>query len=367
MINKKIIHIITTIERGGAENQLLILAKEQIDQGFLVEVIYLKGKPDLKNDFESLGISVNDQIVDKKFISQIKFLKKYFTNNNCLVHTHLPRSEVLAFLTLSKNRYLITRHNYEAFWPSMPKLISSLLSRLVSSKAAGGIAISEALKKYLINNLEIAKNFPFEVVYYGFSTKPELSIHEHVCRLTINNLPIDSFKIGIISRLVPGKDYQTLFRAFNLVLKKHSDARLLVVGDGYQKNYLFDMSNKMGLANNIIWLGKIDYISDFLSVLDLFVFTSKGEGFGLVILEAMMASKPILASNNSAIPEILGKNYQGLFETGNHLELAEKIIKAIEYKDYSKELVNSYLLQIELFNPKAMADSIHQIYERYGF
>ena len=52
MIQKKIIHLITTIEFGGAEKQLLILARNQIKQGLKVEIFYLKGKPELKIKFE---------------------------------------------------------------------------------------------------------------------------------------------------------------------------------------------------------------------------------------------------------------------------------------------------------------------------
>ena len=139
------------------------------------------------------------------------------------------------------------------------------------------------------------------------------------------------------------------------------------MGDGNQKKELFLLAKNLGIHKNVFWLGKIDGVSKFLSELDLFVFTSKGEGFGLVVLEAMLASKPILAANNSAIPEVLGKSYSGLFETGNFNELASKISKVIESSEYSKVLVDSYKPQIELFNPNMMAKLVKQTYEIYGF
>lgn len=367
MKTRKIIHLITTIERGGAENQLLILVNEQINQGFKVEIIYLKGNQELKKDFEDLGIKINNRVANRKFIKQVVYLRNYFTNNKSLVHAHLPRSEVMAFLTLKKNSYIITRHNYEQFWPGMPKLFSSVLSRLVCSKAAGGIAISKALKEYLIHNSEVSKYFPLEVVYYGYGKKQEPKADTDEKLLKLRSLSLNGFKIGIISRLVPGKDYPTLFKALKLVLVKNDKIKLLIVGDGTQKQYLRDLSKKMGIESNIVWLGKIDFTSEFLSALDLFVFTSRGEGFGLVLLEAMKALKPILATNNSAIPEVLGEKYEGLFKTGNHVELAGKIIKAIEVKDYSTELVKSYLPRLEIFNPQVMASKTIEIYEYYGF
>jgi glycosyltransferase involved in cell wall biosynthesis len=147
----------------------------------------------------------------------------------------------------------------------------------------------------------------------------------------------------------------------------NNDMNLLIVGDGNQKEELSALAKTLGINKKVFWLGKISDISKFLSELDLFVFTSKGEGFGLAILEAMLATKPILAANNSAIPEVLGINYPGLFETGNDEELASKISKVIENPSYSKELINSYKHQIDLFNPKEMAKLVKQTYELYGF
>ena len=80
-----------------------------------------------------------------------------------------------------------------------------------------------------------------------------------------------------------------------------------------------------------------------------------------------MASKPILATNNSAIPEVLGKSYPGLFETGQYFELASKITMVIESSDFSKLLIDSYRPQLELFNPKKMAMLVKHTYEMYGF
>lgn len=367
MINNKVIHLITTLERGGAENQLLILAKEQAIQGLEVEVIYLKGKPDLLSEFETLGIKVNTFVANKKFISQIRILRNYFYMHLGLVHTHLPRAEVAAYLTVRRGKYLISRHNYEQFWPSAPKFVSVLLSRIIVSRAICVIAISEALKMYLLKNREISRNFPINVIYYGYSNKSEVGPNSNSHESLSLNLHKDAFKIGIISRLIPGKDYPTLFRAIQRVLETNNNVVLLIVGDGQQKFHLLKLMNTLDISSNVVWIGKINEVSKFLSELDLFVFTSKGEGFGLVILEAMLASKPILAARNSAIPEVLGKSYSGLFETGNFKELASKIGRVIESSEFSKHLIESYQPQLELFNPKKMAKLVKQTYELYGF
>ena len=123
----------------------------------------------------------------------------------------------------------------------------------------------------------------------------------------------------------------------------------------------------MQIENYIIWMGKTGYIQEFLNQIDLFVFASEGEGFGLVLLEAMQANKPILAPNNSAIPEVLGVSYQGLYPTGDHRSLAEKILSIYNNSKSVKELTSGYKAQLKLFDSKIMANKIMQVYESIGF
>ncbi len=102
MISNKVIHLITTIERGGAEKQLLTLTSEQVQSGLKVVVLYLKGKPDLRNEFEASGVEVNNLLVEKSFLKQIYLLSKYLRKNPSPVHAHLPKSELLAAVVIAK-------------------------------------------------------------------------------------------------------------------------------------------------------------------------------------------------------------------------------------------------------------------------
>jgi glycosyltransferase involved in cell wall biosynthesis len=117
----------------------------------------------------------------------------------------------------------------------------------------------------------------------------------------------------------------------------------------------------------VIWVGRTEHIREFLSKIDLFIFASKGEGFGLVLLEAMLANKPILAANNSAIPEVLGSNYKGLFSTDDYELLSEKIIDLMNDHTKSELLVSDYKEQIKLFDPVGMAANVLKVYKAAGF
>ena len=366
MNQKKIIHLITTIEFGGAEKQLLILARNQIKQGLKVEVFYLKGKPELKAKFEDAGAKVNSLLVDQLFIFQVTKFRKFIRSNESPVHTHLPQAELVASLACKKKKFIISRHNFESFWPNKPKLVSVLLSRFVTSRASGGIAISNAIKNHLLAAKEISKEFQVSVVYYGFEHEVvNLSDSNKLTNEMLNSTK--SFKLGTIGRLVPGKNYPTILKAVTKIVDIEPTVKFFIVGGGRSEQALIKMCKDLKIENNVIWLGRTEHIKEFLSKIDLFIFASKGEGFGLVLLEAMLANKPILAANNSAVPEVLGLNYKGLFPTDNYKLLSDKIIELMNDKVKSDLLVSEYKEQIKLFDPGDMADNVLKIYKVAGF
>jgi glycosyltransferase involved in cell wall biosynthesis len=363
---KKIIHLITTIEFGGAEKQLLILARNQIKQGLNVEVFYLKGKPELKTKFEYVGVKVNSLLVDRPFIFQVTKFRKFIRNNECPVHTHLPQAELVASLACKKKKFIISRHNFEPFWPNKPKLASVLLSRFVTLRAASGIAISNAIKNYLLAAKEISKEFHISTVYYGFEHEvDDLSDSNKLTNEMLNSTK--NFKLGTIGRLVPGKNYPTMLEAVAKIVDVDPNVKFFIVGGGSNDQELIKLCKDLKIENNVIWVGRTEHIKEFLSKIDLFIFASKGEGFGLALLEAMLANKPILAANNSAVPEVLGLNYKGLFSTNDYKLLSDKIIELMNDHTKSESLVSEYKEQIKLFNPVDMADNVLKVYNVAGF
>ena len=367
MISKKVTHLITTIERGGAEKQLLTLTSEQVQSGLNVVVLYLKGKPDLRNEFEAAGVKVNSLLVEKSFLKQIFLLSKYLKKNPSPVHAHLPKSELLAAVVIAKKYFIFSRHNAEPFWPSGPRIISNLLSKYVCKRASQGIAISNAVKSYLIKRGEITTGYTIDVVYYGFQKDTSTDSAGLGFITNIMTGQSSNYKIGTIGRLVPQKDYPILLSAFSNILKSMPNIDLYVVGEGYLQKDLIELSKSLGIKDKVHWLGKTEYIKEFLSKIDLFILPSKYEGFGLVLLEAMIAKKPIIAANNSAVPEVLGKAYEGLFLTGDISALAQQIKTAVTDDRFSERLVQSYASQLNLFDPSEMNRNIKNIYSNAGF
>jgi glycosyltransferase involved in cell wall biosynthesis len=363
MKSKKIIHLITTIERGGAEKQLLTLVREQVKSGLNVEVLYLKGAPELKNEFENCGAVVNQTLLKKSFIQQIIILRKQLNQNQTPVHAHLPKSELLASLSCSKGGFIITRHNSEAFWPGAPRKLSNGLSRFVANRSGFGVCISNAVGDYVIQRGELSKEFDLKTIYYGYEKSKQLNT-EAIDEIKVNS---GVLRVGSTGRLVKQKDYPTLLRAMKQVFDSGIEAELFIVGEGVAKDELFRLALELGINKRVHWLGRTPFVNEFLSQLDLFVLPSIYEGFGLVLLEAMQANKPILAANNSSIPEVLGKDYEGLFETSNVEKLSGLIREVLLEDAFAKQLVSNYSKKLENFKPEVMAEKLLLVYEKSGF
>jgi len=169
--------------------------------------------------------------------------------------------------------------------------------------------------------------------------------------------------IGTIARLSDEKDYPTLFNAFKVVLEVNPSSTLRIAGEGPLESELKSLAMELGIHTNIIWEGKISDVPSFLEEIDIFVLASKFEGFGMVLVEAMCMTKPIVAAGNSAILEVLGNNGAGtFFETGNSKSLVSKIFDAQEANliDYAGEQ-NLRLLE---FSTENLAKHTTKLYER---
>ena len=358
---KKVIHIITTIERGGAENQLLILVKEQIKLKYAVEIVYLKGKPELADEFAEIGAYVNNSISGLNIIQQIIRTKLYLRKKESILHAHLPRAELLAAICRNGNFLIFSRHNAEQFFPGAPRLISSILSKFVVKRSKCGIAISEAVLNFLLENNELIKNFNMEIVTYGFNFKDNnVKISSKAINLE-TTFGSESFIIGTVSRLTEQKDLQTLLRAFRIVRNSITNAKLIIIGIGPLEDELKEIASDLKIIDDIYWVGKTANVFDYMQIFNVFVLTSRYEGFGLVLLEAMSMNLPIVSSNNSAFPEVLGKDFIGLCETGNEINFAERMVSVLNDK-FKMELLSQTAIRRELFTPEIMSKRVNEIY-----
>ncbi len=357
---REVIHIITTITRGGAEKQLLVLVKEQVNSGRKVTVVPIKGDPELEEEFKTLGASIDFSLLNHSPIKQVLILRRILLNRDAIVHAHLPRAELISAAATKRRDIIFSRHNAEPFFPGSPKLISNLLSRIVARRSTQCIAISDAVKQFLLVRGELSSQFKISVVPYGFAdlsqrTRQDISLEE--LGITKN-----TFNVGTVARLVPQKDLSTLLRSFSIIRKEIKNSKLIILGEGGEKSRLQALAQSLMIEDDVIWLGRRSNVQDFMEYFNVFVLTSKYEGFGLVLLEAMQMRIPIIASNNSAIPEVLGDNFPGLAVTGSPENFAQKIISL--NSDMNRRIFLDFQeQQIKKFDSVKMRKAIDSVYD----
>ena len=354
----RVLHVITTINRGGAENQLLVLVREQVKSGLEVSVLYLKGDPELEQDLSDAGANVVHDIANLNPFFQFLKMRSISKSQKALLHAHLPRAELLTRFSSVSNPFVVSRHNAEPFFPGAPQFLSSFLSRLVTEKAKNVIAISYAVCDFVSSKNEVSDLKKITVVHYGYQPNPSVDRLNAKVELGEES----KIYIGTISRLTRQKDLPTLFTAFAKFLSLHPDSVLLMVGGGEEKSSLVHLAEELGIAQNIEWVGRTSEIQEYLSRMDVFVLSSLYEGFGLVLLEAMDAGVPVIASNNSAIPEVLGTDFPGLARTGDVQSFFEKMNRFVEIEN-RKHVLEVQDERLGIFKADLMCSRISSVYQ----
>ena len=355
----KVCHVITTIDLGGAEKQLLLLSSYQVKMGYEVEVMYLKGKPVLLEDFVKSGVKVIENFANKSiFLQFVSLVQKGYRNKNLVFHAHLPRSELLCALALPKKSFVITRHNSEPFLPEGNSHISRLLSRYVIYNAFASIFISHAAKLFSEGNREsLASDLKF-VVYYGLQDVIPI---ENKAKI----INADFIEIGTVSRLVPQKNlFFLLDIAAELKNQNLFNFKINILGSGHLKEELISYGERLGINKILQWQEPTLDVATFYRNQDIFVLTSFYEGFGLVLLEAMKFQIPILASNTSAIPEVLGTNHPGLTSSSDPKYWAAKIVSLVRDKKQSLQYLQCQRERLNRFSIDKTYFAHHDVYSK---
>ena len=351
-----VVHIITTIDLGGAEKQLLTLASCQFQNGDNVEIIFLKHDPNLLELFQAVGIKVNQRFHKLSFLGQVLLLMKRRRESNVVFHAHLPRAELLCALALKPKSFVITRHNSEPFFPKAPKVISRILSRFVIAKAFASISISRAVANYLKTSKELKDLSGNFTIYYGLD-ESELRNETKI------EYSSDIFKIGTASRLVPQKNLKLLLNSLKVLTEMESKRfHLSIAGNGPLLEELKSQAFELGLQDSITWLGQIKDMTSFYHSIDVFVLSSNYEGFGLVLLEAMSHGVPIVARGNSSIPEVLGERHPGILKSSNPEELAQELSKIMNDFEHIKRVLRYQSKQLAKFSIKNTQSAHRVIY-----
>ncbi len=147
-----------------------------------------------------------------------------------------------------------------------------------------------------------------------------------------------------VARLAASERYkgvETVIRTLPKVLARVPDARYVIVGDGDDRPRLEGVANETGVNGQVLFVGARfgKELADYYRACDLFVMPSRGEGFGVVFLEAMMFGKPVIGGNHGGTPDVVVDGVTGfLVEHGDVEGLADKIVRLLQDEDLRKQM-----------------------------
>jgi glycosyltransferase involved in cell wall biosynthesis len=218
-----------------------------------------------------------------------------------LVHTHLVHADVYGALA-GTGPLVSTKHNDDRFRAGPFRHVERLLSRRTSRV----IAITEALARFTVERvgLPAAK---VEVVHYGLDELPAAWGENPPVAL-----PEGARVLLAICRLTPQKGVDVAVRALAAVRREHSDAVLVVLGEGPERAALERLAGDLGVGDAVFLPGRGGDVGAWLERADLVVHPVRWEGFGLALLEAMLAERAVIASAVSAVPEIVAAGETGM-------------------------------------------------------
>jgi glycosyltransferase involved in cell wall biosynthesis len=199
----------------------------------------------------------------------------------------------------------------------------------------------DCIKKFQLNKKKV------KVIYNGI---PQVTTYRQVENKKKENILIT------ISRLVDQKDHLTLFKAFSIVQKKISHSQLWIIGDGNKRKKLKTYCQEFDIKKNVKFFGWVKDIYYYLNKSTLFVLSSKIEGFGYALIEAMSQGLPIISTNTPFGPrEILDNGKYGiLVPVGDERKMAKQIINLLTYKEKYNYYAQKALERSKYFSEEKM-------------
>jgi glycosyltransferase involved in cell wall biosynthesis len=322
-------------------------------------------------DFENFKTKNTNIILTGK--KQQNFFQQYYIPNNIKDNKidiyHIPQNGI-GFCKYIQCKKIVTIHDLIPY--IMPLTVGKgyLLKFLrempnIINDSDAIITVSEYSKKDILKFFPVDENKIF-VTPLAADEKYKPLDKEKCKHIIKEKYHIDKPFILYLGGFSARKNIKSLILAFSKVYKKLTKKyNLVIVGkctDQYK--YLNDISNNLYMGSNIVFTGFVPekYLPLFYNAAELFIYPSFYEGFGLPPLEAMSCGTPVIASNVSSIPEVMGKG--GILINPynlNELELAiENVLNDEKTKNH---LIDKSIKQSSLFSWKKTAISTIKIYE----
>ncbi len=325
----RILFIVNSFGVGGAEKQIVSLAKEHSLRGNQVLIVRLKSKPDdllSKITFcQTESLEMNGFKGALCCFSNFNRLVKNFKPD--VIHSHLPHSIVFSrFYKLiygGEFRLVCTAHSYNirtrlfGLFYKYTDFISDHNTNVSQSAVERYIkegVFSSGKSTYIPNGFEIVSD---EVL-------SKYSRNDILKELDFTN---NNYICCAIGRLGVEKNYPMMLHALKHANSIDASYKLIIIGDGPEKDALVNLSEELELSDSVRFLGLIDDVYKYLSISDLYLMSSIFEGMPLAICEAMIAKKPMIVTDFPGVAEFT-KDYYPIIGQNESVDFGNSMLKA---------------------------------------
>lgn len=354
MSKPKVLYFIYSTDFAGTEKQLFNLCKG-IQNSFDITII-CPSESLINKEFKCLNIKITNYKFNLKEIFDIAtFIRKEKFN---IIHNYLGKAELIGTLAgvLARNTNIITtKHFIKSNYMFKSKIIKylSLMGHIIINYFNKKIiCVSNSVRGVIV---EMEKVNPKKVV----------TIYNGSDFLKRDPIMSNGFIIGTLSRLSAEKGLMTLIEAMNIIKPKYPQALCCIAGNGPLENDLKVYVNKLSLNNSIKFLGYVCDAVSFIDSIDIFVYPSLWDSFGIGIVEAQMRGKPVIAVNSGGPGEIIIDGKTGiLIEPSQADVLANAIDKLFSERKLAYNLaVQGQKKAIAHFTSSEMCIKTKKLYE----
>lgn len=326
----RLVHIISNLAVGGAEELILRLLTELRDR-FEVSVVCIRATGPLAPEFEAAGIPLT-LIRFKNRWSPIglwrlaRFLRGMRAD---IVQTHKYGANIsgIAGARLAGVPVRISTVHAMQHWRLGRRVH---VDRALIPWRDAVVCVSESVRGEYLSETACPPD-ACRVVYNGVDlTRFEQPSRREAIRDELG-IPRDVPVVGNVARLVPLKNHRAFLHMAAAIRARRPETRFLVVGEGPLRGDLEAEAGSLGLAGVVHFTGSRRDVPDLLGAMDCFLLTSRLEGFGLVVVEAMAAGVPVVASDLGSLREILRPPEAGLvFPAGDVEAGANRVLGLLD-------------------------------------
>lgn len=350
----RILHVITSLNIGGAERLLTILLPRLRDLGNEVELLVFDGSHTAFTDtLFKHGIKIHS-LDSSNVYSPLNILKlRKYIGKYDIIHTHNTACQLFVpiakKLCLQKKTFLFTTEHSTSNRRRSKKWMKPI-DRWMYKQYKKTICIGESTEENLLD-------------YIGRGAVETCVIHNGIELPVVGCKHISSDGDVIISMVAafrPGKDQDCLVKAMALLPRRY---RLQLIGDGERRMEVEQLAHSLGLSERVKFLGNRSDVNELLQNSHINVLSSHWEGLSLSSLECMASGRPFIASDVPGLKEIV-EGAGMLFPDNDYVSLAKQIQSTIEDKELYVDIGSKCRKRAEEFDVAKTALQYNELYKR---